>query len=104
MQTKRKIYCGSDNGLRDIVCKAHLAVKPQIAYRMAELPVLVQDNEGSDKYQCESEFLTHVKSCSGRLLHNGVILHDKVFQRVQRRKRYGSYNQGLHPYTEVALR
>ena len=104
IQAEGEIDQCPDDGLRDIVREAHPAVKPQMAHLLSERPVLIQNDEGGHQHQGKRKLLPHVKSGSGRLLHNGVILHDEVFQRIERCKRYGRCNQCLHPYTEILLR
>lgn len=89
IQAEGEIDQCPDDGLRDIVREAHPAVKPQMAYLLPERLMLIQNDEGGHQHQGQRKLLPHVKSGSGRLLHNGVILHDEVFQRIERCKRYG---------------
>lgn len=103
IKTYREIDERSYDGLGDIVRQAHFAIETQASDGVAELFVLVEKYERGYQDECKGKFLPHIEHCACRLLYDGIVLHDKFLQRVQRSKCDGSHNQCFRPEAEILL-
>ena len=72
----------TDDGLGDVVRQAHPAIETQISYRPAAFGVLIEEDEGGDQYQRESQFLPHVQDGAYGLLYDGILSHEQFLERV----------------------
>ena len=101
VEAEREIDEGPDDGLGEVVRKAHPAVEAQAGNGGTELPALVKQDERSDQDQRKSQLLPHVERRSGCLPDDCTVVHDKLPERIQRGEGNGGDDQRFHPEAEV---